>query len=678
MKKFIKKFTKKFKLKKPKKINKKQKTLLFWFSFAALSLLFFRFYEESKLERVKDFSYPKFLAALEAEHLEADSIVFNVTAKEIKGRLNEKGKEAYGGVDFLIQGNVDDKGFEILRQKGITPSYANRDKTFWPTVLLSWLPIMLILGVFIFFIRQIQLGSGKAFSFGKSRARLVLNRGKADFNDVAGIHEAKEELREVVEFLKNPKKFTKLGGEIPKGVLLVGPPGTGKTLLARAVAGEAKVPFFTISGSDFVEVFVGVGASRVRDLFLQGRKNAPCLIFIDEIDAVGRHRGAGMGGGHDEREQTLNQLLVEMDGFESKEGVILIAATNRPDVLDSALLRPGRFDRKVIVQLPDLKEREQILKVHVKKTPLSVQVNLNKIARGTPGFSGADLKNLINEASLMAALGNKLTVEMDDLERARDKVMMGSERKSLIMSAKDKKITAYHEAGHAIVGKSLPLLDPIHKVTIVPRGMALGVTQTLPKEDLLNMSKQKAKNTLSFLFGGRVAEEEIFKDFTSGASNDIQKATDLARRMICEWGMSSKIGPLFFSKRGRPVFSRGSNDSQDYSEESAKDVDREVKSFVQTAYKKTQAILRDKLSQLHIMAEVLLKFETIDSEEVDMIMKGKKLPDISSYRKEQSDKLNEERKKNLRQEKTKKPDDKKDSGKKSDKPLSSSPLPTPV
>ena len=628
-----------------KKLSNKNKTFLFWTSFVIMALVFFHFYENKKKNLVKDFNYPKFLQAVEKDQVEKDSIVFNEIAKEIKGELNSAGQREFGGESFLIQGNVSDKGFEILEKQGITPSYANKDKTLWMTVFLSWLPLLLIFGIFIFFIKQIQAGSGKAFSFGKSRARLVLDRGKVTFKDVAGIHEAKEELKEVVEFLKNPKKFEKLGGEIPKGVLLVGSPGTGKTLLAKAVAGEAKVPFFTISGSDFVEVFVGVGASRVRDLFLQGKKNAPCLIFIDEIDAVGRHRGAGLGGGHDEREQTLNQLLVEMDGFQSQEGIILIAATNRPDVLDPALLRPGRFDRKVMVNLPGVKEREQILKVHTRKTPLSTQADLNKIARGTPGFSGADLKNLINEASLMAAFKNKLKVEMDDLERARDKVMMGSERKSFIMSDQDKKITAYHEAGHAIVGKCLPLLDPIHKVTIVPRGMALGVTQTLPKEDMLNMSKQKARNFLSFLFGGRVAEEEIFKDFTSGASNDIQKATDLARRMICEWGMSSKVGPLFFGRGNDPVFlGKSYHESHDYSEESAKNVDSEIKYFIQTAYEKAQLIIKEKLSQLHTMAEALLKFETIDSEEIDMIMKGKTLSDLTNYRKGVKDRINKERK----------------------------------
>ena len=645
------------------------KVFLFWLSLAVLGLVFFQFYEQSRKDKVKDFNYPKFIQALEEDHIVKDSIVFNETAKEIKGQLNEKGKEIYGGTDFLIEGNVGDKGFEIVRAKGINPSYVNKDKNFWTSVLLSWFPLLLLFGIFVFFIRQIQVGSGKAFSFGKSRARLVLDKGKVTFKDVAGIKEAKEELKEIVEFLKNPKRFTKLGGEIPKGVLLVGSPGTGKTLLARAVAGEAKVPFFTISGSDFVEVFVGVGASRVRDLFNQGKKNSPCLIFIDEIDAVGRHRGAGLGGGHDEREQTLNQLLVEMDGFESKQGIILVAATNRPDVLDPALLRPGRFDRKVMVNLPDLREREQILKVHTKKTPLSSQVDLSKIARGTPGFSGADLKNLINESSLMAAFHNKQRVEMEDLEKARDKVMMGSERKSFIMSDKDKKITAYHEAGHAVVGKSLPLLDPIHKVTIVPRGMALGVTQTLPKEDMLNISKQKAKNTLSFLFGGRVAEEEIFKDFTSGASNDIQKATDLARRMICEWGMSSKIGPLFFGKGSNPVFiGKSYNESHEYSEESTKNVDKEISVFIQNAYKKAQFIIKDKLSQLHTMAEALLKFETIDSEEVDMIMKGKSLLDLTDYR----TKLSSVRLKGKKQkDKTKKVDKSSDS-------ISGSVLPSPV
>ncbi|MBC6415532.1 MAG: ATP-dependent zinc metalloprotease FtsH [Bdellovibrionales bacterium] len=626
----MKKSIKKLKLKNRKKNN----SLILWFLFFILALTFIQFYKHSQRNIVKDFNYPKFLQAIEKDQVDKESVVFNTVSTEIKGKLNEKGQQEYGVADFKIQGNVSDKGFEILKEKGIVPSYSNKDNKMWLMALLGWLPFLLLIAVFLFFIKQLKSGGNKAFSFGKSKAKLILDKGKVTFKDVAGIEEAKEELKEIVEFLKNPKKFSQLGGEIPKGVLLVGSPGTGKTLLAKAVAGEAKVPFFTISGSDFVEVFVGVGASRVRDLFTQGKKSAPCLIFIDEIDAVGRHRGAGLGGGHDEREQTLNQLLVEMDGFQSQEGIILIAATNRPDVLDPALLRPGRFDRKVVVNLPSLKEREKILQVHSKKTPLSSEVVLNKIARGTPGFSGADLKNLINEASLMAAFKNKTQVEMEDLEKAKDKVMMGSERKSILMSEKDKKITAYHEAGHAIVGKSLPLLDPIHKVTIVPRGMALGVTQILPKEDRLNMSKQKAKNFLSFLFGGRIAEEEIFKDFTNGASNDIQKATHLARQMICEWGMSSKIGPMFFGQENDPVFlGKNYRNSYEYSEESSKNVDIEIKNVIQKSYEKARQIIKEKLSELHTMAEVLLKFETIDSEEVDLIMKGKTLEDLTEYRK---------------------------------------------
>ena len=625
-----------------KKRKKTPKNPIFlWFLFFLVAIAGFQLYEQRQKNQVKDFSYPKFLQAIEKDQVDKESIVFNTISTEIKGKLNEEGKKEYGASHFSIQGNVSDKGFELLSEKGIVPSYSNKDNTVWLMALLSWFPILLLLALFFFFIKQIQAGGNRAFSFGKSRAKLVLNRGKITFKDVAGIEEAKEELKEIVEFLKNPKKFTELGGEIPKGVLMIGSPGTGKTLLAKAVAGEAKVPFFTISGSDFVEVFVGVGASRVRDLFVQGKNNAPCLIFIDEIDAVGRHRGAGMGGGHDEREQTLNQLLVEMDGFQSQQGIILIAATNRPDVLDPALLRPGRFDRKVYINLPSLKEREDILKVHSKKTPLALNVNLSKTARGTPGFSGADLKNLINEASLIAAFKNKKKVEMEDLERARDKVMMGSERKSVVMSDQDKKITAYHEAGHAIVGKSLPLLDPIHKVTIIPRGMALGVTQTLPKEDMLNMSKQKAKNFLSFLFGGRIAEEEIFEDFTSGASNDIQKATSLARRMICEWGMSSKLGPIFFGQKsgGSHLVGQSQSKFSDYSEESSKEVDSEIKSVIQTSYEKARTIIREKMSELHIMAEALLKFETISSDEVDMIMKGKKLDDLDDYRKNQSESI---------------------------------------
>ena len=593
---------------------------------------------------INDFNYSKFLTALEAGHIQPDSVVFYGKSHEIKGKMTEEGQTVYNGHVFRINGNVSDKGFELMREHGVTPNYSNIDKTFWTTLLLSWLPLLLIFGVFMYFLRQLQQSGSRAFSFGKSRARLLLDKTKATFKDVAGIEEAKEELREIVDFLKKPAKFTKLGAEIPKGVLLIGPPGTGKTLLARAVAGEANVPFFTISGSDFVEMFVGVGASRVRDLFNQGRRSAPCLIFVDEIDAVGRHRGAGLGGGHDEREQTLNQLLVEMDGFESKRGIIIIAATNRPDVLDPALLRPGRFDRRVTVGLPDLKGREAILKVHTAKIPLSSQVDLSKVSRGTPGFSGADLKNLVNEAGLMAAHQNKLKVEMQDFEKARDKLMMGSERKSFVMSDQDKKITAYHEAGHAVVGMKLPLLDPIHKVTIVPRGSALGVTQTLPKEDLLNMSLEKAKNTLAFLFGGRAAEEMIFKDFTSGASNDIEKATDLARRMVCEWGMSLKIGPMAIGKKSDPVFiGMRQEDGSSYSEESAKEADGEIRNLILTAYQKAKKILGENLKQLHNMAQALLDFETIDSKEAELLIEGKPLEDLKAYRDKMEKQINKER-----------------------------------
>lgn len=627
-----------------KKMKAPQKTLFIWMAFFIIAVLFFQAYEQSRVAKIEDFNYPKFLQALEQKHVKKESIIFNTKSQEITGELNAEGVKIYKASEFLIQGNVEDKGFEIVRAYGITPSYINKDRSFWVTLLISWVPLLLLFGVFIFFIRQIQAGSGKAFSFGKSRARLVVDKSKTTFADVAGIEEAKTELSEIVDFLKNPKKFHKLGGEIPKGVLLIGAPGTGKTLLAKAVAGEANVPFFTISGSDFVEMFVGVGASRVRDLFAQGRRNAPCLIFIDEIDAVGRQRGAGLGGGHDEREQTLNQMLVEMDGFDSKKGIILIAATNRPDVLDPALLRPGRFDRKVMVSLPDIKGRVAILKVHAKKIKLSEYADLKKIARGTPGFSGADLKNLLNEASLMAAFLNKNQVEMEDLDRARDKVMMGAERKSFIMSDKDKKITAYHEAGHAIVGSSLPLLDPIHKVTIVPRGMALGVTQTLPKEDMINMSKKQAKNTLSFLFGGRVAEETIFKDYTSGASNDIQRATDLARRMVCEWGMSSKVGPLFLGADSADVFvGKTYNKTRNHSEESAKHIDTAIQNFIGDAYVVATDILKKQEKVLHVMAEALLRFETIDSEEVQMIIKGKGLEELKKYREKLQDQISKER-----------------------------------
>jgi cell division protease FtsH len=488
--------------------------------------------------------------------------------------------------------------------------------------------------------RQIQAGGGKAMSFGKSRAKLLTeHKNKVTFKDVAGVEEAKDDLQEIVYFLKDPKKYTKLGGRIPKGVLMVGSPGTGKTLLARAVAGEAGVPFFTISGSDFVEMFVGVGASRVRDLFEQGKKNAPCLIFIDEIDAVGRHRGAGMGGGHDEREQTLNQLLVEMDGFESNEGVILIAATNRPDVLDPALLRPGRFDRRVIVNKPDLNGRTEILKVHIRKTPLGSDVDVSKIARGTPGFSGADLENLVNEAALVAARSDKKYLEMEDFEKAKDKVLMGSERRSMVISDEDKKVTAYHEAGHTLIGRKLPGLDPIHKVTIIPRGMALGVTQTLPEKDSLNLSKSKAINMISFLFGGRAAEEIVFGDITTGAGNDIERATDIARRMVCEWGMNEKLGPLSYEKTEGPVFlgMQNGHASKNYSEAKAEEIDREVFGIIDRGYKLAVEILKNNRAILDSISQALLEYETLDGAEIELLIGGAPVKDIEKHRAEKKE-----------------------------------------
>ncbi len=519
--------------------------------------------------------------------------------------------------------------FEILQKNGITPNYERAEKTpIWQQVLISWFPMILLFVFFFLFMRQLQAGGGRAMSFGKSKARLLTeSTNRITFKDVAGADEAKQELEEIVYFLKDPKKFTKLGGRIPKGVLLMGPPGTGKTLLARAIAGEAGVPFFSISGSDFVEMFVGVGASRVRDLFEQGKKHAPCIVFIDEIDAVGRHRGAGLGGGHDEREQTLNQLLVEMDGFESNEGVILIAATNRPDVLDPALLRPGRFDRRVVVSAPDLRGREAILKVHTRKIPMAINIDLSTIARGTPGFSGADLENLVNEAALLAARSDKKVVELIDFENAKDKVLMGAERKSLMLSENERKTTAYHEAGHTIVGKFSPGTDPVHKVTIIPRGMALGVTQTLPTEDRLSMTKERAEHNISFLMGGRCAEELIFSHKTTGAGNDIERATELARRMVCEWGMSDVLGPLSYGqKQGGEVFlGRDISQTRDYSEQTAQTIDREIRDIVERNYRKAQEILSTKVDVLHEMARALLEYETIDGAEVDLICRGERL-----------------------------------------------------
>ena len=496
-------------------------------------------------------------------------------------------------------------------------------------IFISWFPMLLLIGIWVFFLRQMQGGAGGrgAMSFGKSRARMMSeDQIKVTFADVAGVDEAKEEVAELVEFLRDPGKFQKLGGKIPRGVLMVGSPGTGKTLLAKAIAGEAKVPFFSISGSDFVEMFVGVGASRVRDMFEQAKKHAPCIIFIDEIDAVGRHRGAGLGGGHDEREQTLNQLLVEMDGFEGNEGIIVIAATNRPDVLDPALLRPGRFDRQVVVPLPDVRGREQILKVHMRKVPLSDNVKPAVIARGTPGFSGADLANLVNEAALFAARANKRDVDMDDFEKAKDKIMMGAERKSMVMSEEEKKLTAYHEAGHAIVGRLVPAHDPVYKVSIIPRGRALGVTMFLPEGDRYSFSKQRLESQISSLFGGRIAEAIIFgaEFVTTGAQNDIERATDIARNMVTKWGLSDRLGPLTYSEDDGEVFlGRSVTRHKNVSDETAHVIDEEIRAVINRNYQRSEGLLRDNLDKLHVMADALIKYETIDSEQIDDIMAGR-------------------------------------------------------
>ena len=516
-----------------------------------------------------------------------------------------------------------------LRAKGVTiNARPEDDRGIWFTLLISWGPIILLIGVWIFFMRQMQSGGGKAMSFGKSRAKLLTESdGTVTFKDVAGIDEAKEELEEIVAFLKDPKKFSRLGGRIPKGVLLVGSPGTGKTLLARAIAGEAGVPFYSISGSDFVEMFVGVGASRVRDLFVQGKKNAPCIIFIDEIDAVGRHRGAGLGGGHDEREQTLNQLLVEMDGFESNEGVILIAATNRPDVLDPALLRPGRFDRQVVVPRPDVKGRRMILDVHARKVPVADDVNLEVLAKGTPGFSGADLANLVNEAALLAARADKNQVSMNDFELAKDKVMMGAERRSMVITDKDKKVTAYHEAGHALVAFLIPGSDPVHKVSIIPRGRALGVTMYLPLEEKYNENREGLNTMISALLGGRVAEELTFSTITSGASNDIERATSIARKMVCEWGMSDKIGPLSFGEKEGEVFlGRDMGHMKNYSESTAVEIDMEIRRIVTENHLRTRKLLTEHQDALIRIGEALLEKETLDGAEVRRLVFNEDAP----------------------------------------------------
>ena len=553
-----------------------------------------------------------------------------------KGQVSEvtiQGENITGnlgsGKTFKTYAPMDPELIPLLKEKGVRIVAKPLDDSPWfMTVLVSWFPMILLIGVWIFFMRQMQAGGGKAMAFGKSRARLQTDKSKKiTFADVAGIDEAKSELQEVIEFLKDPKKFTRLGGRIPKGLLLIGPPGTGKTLLARAIAGEADVPFFSISGSDFVEMFVGVGASRVRDLFTQAKKNAPCIIFIDEIDAVGRHRGAGLGGGHDEREQTLNQLLVEMDGFESNDGVILVSATNRPDVLDPALLRPGRFDRQVIVPLPDVRGREKIFEVHGKKTPLAADVDFAVIARGTPGSSGADIENLVNEAALYAARSGKDAVNMSDFQYAKDKVLMGTERKSMVLSDDEKRNTAYHESGHALVARLQPGTDPIHKITIIPRGMALGLTQQLPIDEKHTYKREYLLANIAILLGGRAAEEMVLKDFSTGAGNDIERATNLARKMVCEWGMSDRMGPLSYGKKEELVFlGREIATHKDYSEETAEKIDEEVSRIVTESYDKARKLLSDHVEILHKLAAELLEKEVLNTAELDAIIGLKTSP----------------------------------------------------
>ncbi|MFA7387844.1 MAG: ATP-dependent zinc metalloprotease FtsH [Thiohalobacteraceae bacterium] len=552
----------------------------------------------------------------------------NVTRVTIQDRTVHG--ETANGERFQTYSPDDPKMIDDLLANNVTVNAKPRDEQGLLTqIFISWFPMLLLIGVWVFFMRQMQGGAGGrgAMSFGKSRARMLgEDQVKVTFADVAGVEEAKEEVAELVEFLRDPGKFQKLGGKIPRGVLMVGSPGTGKTLLAKAIAGEAKVPFFTISGSDFVEMFVGVGASRVRDMFEQAKKHAPCIIFIDEIDAVGRHRGAGLGGGHDEREQTLNQLLVEMDGFEGNEGVIVIAATNRPDVLDPALLRPGRFDRQVVVPLPDVRGREQILKVHMRKVPAADNVKPSIIARGTPGFSGADLANLVNEASLFAARANKRVVEMEDFERAKDKIMMGAERRSMVMSEAEKTLTAYHESGHAIVGRLVPDHDPVYKVSIIPRGRALGVTMYLPEEDRYSLSKQGLESRISSLFGGRIAEEIVFgaEKVTTGASNDIQRSTELARNMVTKWGLSERLGPLTYSEDEGEVFLGHSvTQHKSVSDGTAHTIDEEIRSIIDRNYERARQILTENLDKLHAMAEALMKYETIDAQQIEDIMEGR-------------------------------------------------------
>ncbi|MDA1184838.1 MAG: ATP-dependent zinc metalloprotease FtsH [Acidobacteria bacterium] len=597
-------------------MNSTLKSLVFWMALVIIGVIVWNFSTQLQTS-LQPLSFSEFMSAVDAGQIERVTI----TGNEITGvnTANESFRSyappQYEGLaNRLIERNV----IVTAREPTSSP---------WATLLYSWAPILLMIGFWIFFMRQMQSGGNKALSFGKSKAKLSSStQKKVTFKDVAGVDEAKEELQEIIDFLREPQKYQKLGGRIPKGVLLMGAPGTGKTLMARAVAGEANVPFFSISGSDFVEMFVGVGASRVRDLFEQGKKNAPCIVFIDEIDAVGRHRGAGLGGGHDEREQTLNQLLVEMDGFEANEGVILVAATNRPDVLDPALLRPGRFDRRIVVSRPDVRGREGILGVHTKKIPVAEDVDVAVLARGSSGFSGADLANLVNEAALNAARFNQKVVRMLDFESAKDKVLMGAERRSMIISEDEKRVTAVHEAGHALLAVKLPKAEPIHKVTIIPRGMALGLTQQLPVDEKHNYSREYLEDQIAILLGGRIAEEITIGSITTGASNDFERATEMARRMVCEWGMSEAMGPMAFGKKEEQIFlGREIAQHQDFSEDTALHIDKEVKRFITDNYERASKILREHKDQLVALADALLVRETLDAEQVRRIAAGEAL-----------------------------------------------------
>ncbi len=602
------------------------KTILVWMFIILLGLVLWKVFTPSgTANRESELSYNEFMNQVDRANVKEVIMYISPNSYEIKGDYREPSTQKFK-VTIFKEGAPDI--VKNLRDKGVLINVQEVRSNDWLTIAINLLPFVVLFGLWIFMIRQMQAGGNKAMSFGKSRARLLTaQQKKATFKDVAGIEEAKEELQEIIDFLKDPQKFQKLGGRIPKGVLLVGPPGTGKTLLARAIAGEANVPFFSISGSDFVEMFVGVGASRVRDLFEQGKKNAPCIIFIDEIDAVGRHRGAGLGGGHDEREQTLNALLVEMDGFESNEGVILIAATNRPDVLDPALLRPGRFDRRVVVPRPDIKGREEILRVHTRKVPISDDVDLSVISRGTPGFSGADLANLVNEAALWAARQNRKTVLMEDFEMSKDKVLMGVERKSMILNDEEKRNTAYHEAGHALVAELTPGTDPVHKVTIIPRGMALGVTLQLPIDDRHSYSKEYLEARLAVAMGGRAAEEITFGHLTTGARSDIEHATDISRQMVCDWGMSD-LGPLAYGKKEEAIFlGREIAQHRDYSEDTAIRIDAEVKKIITTAYSRAKTTLESHRDALERIALALLERESLDANQIRTLIEGKPLPE---------------------------------------------------